>query len=133
MQPVDMLRALRERGHRPAALLGAWGGFRAVIAPSPRLAPGVAPDGAPWLGIVGYPDTTDEPRLVPEILGGDPGPLLLLDGDGRWTCTDPAFPSPTPHPPRGRGPPRGPRPTGRIIAPPCSPARTRSARATSIR
>lgn len=94
MQPVDMLRALRERGHRPAALLGAWGGFRAVIAPSPRLAPGVAPDGAPWLGIVGYPDTTDEPRLVPEILGGDPGPLLLLDGDGRWTCTDSAFPLP---------------------------------------
>nr|WP_231884499.1 aminodeoxychorismate synthase component I [Tsukamurella tyrosinosolvens] len=94
MQPVDMLRALRERDHRPAALLGAWGGFRAVIAPSPRLAPGVAPDGAPWLGIVGYPDTTDEPRLVPEILGGDPGPLLLLDGDGRWTCTDPAFPLP---------------------------------------
>ena len=94
MQPVDMLRALRERGHRPAALLGTWGGFRAVIAPSPQLAPGVAPDGAPWLGIVGYPDTTEEPRLVPEVVGGDPGPLLLLQHDGRWACTDPAFPIP---------------------------------------
>lgn len=94
MQPVEMLRALRERGHRPAALLGSWGGFRAVIAPSPRLAPGVAPGDGPWLGVVGYPDTTDEPRLVPETIGGDPGPLLLLHGDGRWNCTDPDFPIP---------------------------------------
>ncbi|NMD55128.1 aminodeoxychorismate synthase component I [Tsukamurella columbiensis] len=96
-----MLRALRERGHRPAALLGAWGGFHAVIAPDPTLTPGIGPadagrgaDGSrttPWLGIVGYPDTTDEPRLVPETIGGDPGPLLLLGPDGRWTCTDPAF------------------------------------------
>ncbi len=94
MHPVDMLRALRERGHRPAALLGTWGGFRAVIAPSPDLAPGRLPDGGPWIGVVGYPDVTDEPRLVPEVIGGDPGPLLLQHDDGRWTCTDPAFPIP---------------------------------------
>ncbi|WP_243635416.1 aminodeoxychorismate synthase component I [Tsukamurella pulmonis] len=91
MHPVDMLRALRERGHLPAALLGAWGGYRAVIAPAPRLTPGTAPDGAPWLGIVGYPDATDEARLLPQTIGGDPGPLLLQHGDGRWTCTDPGF------------------------------------------
>lgn len=97
MQPVDMLRALRDRGHRPAALLGSWGGYRAVIAPDPRLTPGVGPGDAatPWLGILGYPDTTAESRLIPEIIGGDPGTLLLLQDDGRWTCTDPAFPIPT--------------------------------------
>ncbi|GAA1071205.1 aminodeoxychorismate synthase component I [Tsukamurella spumae] len=94
MHPVDMLRALRDRGHRPAALLGTWGGFRAVIAPEPALGPGRAPDGAPWLGIIGYPDVTGESRLVPEVIGGDPGPLLLLDTQDRWTCTDPGFPVP---------------------------------------
>ncbi|TWS23500.1 aminodeoxychorismate synthase component I [Tsukamurella sputi] len=94
MQPVEMLRALRERGHRPAALIGSWGGYRAVIAPEPALRPGDRPDGAPWLGIVGYPDATDEPRLVPETIGGDPGVLLLLDANGHWTCTDPSFPIP---------------------------------------
>ncbi|WP_244881157.1 aminodeoxychorismate synthase component I [Tsukamurella pseudospumae] len=99
MHPVDMLRALRDRGHRPAALLGGWGGLRAVIAPVPALRPGIGPDGAPWLGIVGYPDVTGESRLVPEVVGGDPGPLLLLDTGGRWTCTDPTFPVPD-SPPR---------------------------------
>ncbi|GAB3132587.1 aminodeoxychorismate synthase component I [Tsukamurella serpentis] len=91
MQPVELLRALRERGLRPAALLGSWGGYRAVIAPTPELRPGALPDGGPWLGFLGYPDTTGDSRLVPQVVGGDPGPLLLLDDDGRWTCTDPEF------------------------------------------
>ncbi|WP_019200647.1 aminodeoxychorismate synthase component I [Tsukamurella sp. 1534] len=91
MHPVDMLRALRARGLRPAALLGDWGPYRAVIAPTPALEPGRPPDGAPWLGLIGYPDATGDDRLVPEVVGGPPGPLLLLGADGRWTSTDPSF------------------------------------------
>lgn len=95
MHPVDLLRALRERGLRPAALLGSWGGFTAVIAPAPQLRPGRLPDGAPWLGLIGYPDTVDgDERLIPQVLGGDPGPLLLQAADGTWSSTDPAFPFP---------------------------------------
>lgn len=61
----------------------------------PELRPGAHPQGGPWLGVIGYPDVTGDPRLVPEVIGGDPGALLLLTDDGRWTCTDPAFPIPT--------------------------------------
>ena len=34
MLPVDVLRGLRAAGHAPAALLGEWGRWRAVIAPA---------------------------------------------------------------------------------------------------
>ncbi len=90
--PIDALaalRALRDTGGRPAALLGSWGGFAAVLAPAPELTPDRAPSGAPWLGLLGYPDVRpDDARLVPSILGGDPGPLLLRDDTG-WRSADP--------------------------------------------
>ncbi|ADG79823.1 Para-aminobenzoate synthase, subunit I OS=Tsukamurella paurometabola (strain ATCC 8368 / DSM/ CCUG 35730 / CIP 100753 / JCM 10117 / KCTC 9821 / NBRC 16120/ NCIMB 702349 / NCTC 13040) OX=521096 GN=Tpau_3238 PE=4 SV=1 [Tsukamurella paurometabola] len=96
MHPVELLRALRGRGLRPAALLGSWGGFTAVVAPTPVLAPGRLPDGAPWLGLIGYPDQVhSDRRLLPEVIGGDPGPLLLRRGDGTWESTDPTFRIPT--------------------------------------
>ena len=96
MHPVDLLRALRDGGLRPAALLGSWGGYTAVIAPMPQLRPGLLPDGAPWLGLIGYPDTVDgDEQLLPPVLGGDPGPLLLRAADGSWSSTDASFPVPT--------------------------------------
>ncbi|GAA1103406.1 aminodeoxychorismate synthase component I [Tsukamurella strandjordii] len=92
MHPVELLRTLRDRGLRPAALLGSWGGYRAVIAPAPQLRPGRLPDGAPWLGLVGYPDAVPgDGRLLPEVIGGDPGPLLLQRADGTWESTDPGI------------------------------------------
>lgn len=75
-----------------------------MIAPDPQLQPNILPDGEPWIGLIGYPDTTDDPRLIPEVVGGDPGPLLLCDSAGRWTSTDPGFPIPGPAAFAGRAP-----------------------------
>ncbi|GAA4396105.1 aminodeoxychorismate synthase component I [Tsukamurella soli] len=83
IDPLAALRALRESGARPAALIGSWGGFDALLAPAPELASGRMPDGAPWLGVLGYPDVrADDARLLPQVVGGDPGPLLRRDGAG---------------------------------------------------
>ncbi|MDF0530271.1 aminodeoxychorismate synthase component I [Tsukamurella sp. 8F] len=82
------LRALRDDGARPAALLGSWGGHGAVLAPEPALIRGVAPDGAPWLGLIGYPDEhPGDRRLVPEVIGGHPGDLMLGDTLGTTSGT----------------------------------------------
>lgn len=73
----------------PAALIGDWWDAEAVIAPSLRLQPGLAPPDDPdrfWLGHLGFPVGSDQAAL-PSVVGGLTDAVLLRRG-GRWEYRD---------------------------------------------
>ncbi|MFT4127320.1 MAG: aminodeoxychorismate synthase component I [Gordonia sp. (in: high G+C Gram-positive bacteria)] len=87
----DLLRSLeaatREQGRPgPAALIGDWAGYDALIAPSIDIRPGVAPSADPdryWLGYLGYPGPRADAGMLPPLAGGTSDYLLGLR-EGVW-------------------------------------------------